>query len=144
MDLDSGRLVAMNVEVSDPRHLTEENYVCEFMEHLIRVIGMVILGEPAIARVPVDEDHIDHPQLDDGGLTVQYVISTSHVAYHSWPAQNRFRLVVDSCRDFRFLDVVSMVKTYFPVKGNSVQDLPYLAPQDCYGQETTQAQAQAG
>lgn len=143
MDLDAGRLVAMNVEVEDASKLDDVVYVQTFLERLIHDIGMKILSGPAAIHVPVDPSVVDQPHLDDGGLTVQYVISTSHVAFHSWPAQSRFRLVVDSCQNFEAENVIAMVQAYFPVKGESVQDIPYLAPQDSHGQETTQAAPQA-
>lgn len=142
MDLNVGRLVAMNVEVTDASKLAHAPYVQAFLEHLIHDIKMEILAGPHTVHVPLDPRLVDQPHLDDGGLTVQYVISTSHVAFHSWPAQRRFRLVVDSCQDFKVLKVIETVQSYFPVKGNSVQDVPYLAPKDCHGQETTQAAPQ--
>lgn len=143
MNLDAGRLVAMNVEVTDASKLADASYVQTFLERLIHDIGMKILAGPSTIHVPIDPSLIDQSHLDDGGLTVQYVISTSHVAFHSWPAQNRFRLVVDSCQNFEAGQVIAMVQAYFPVKGNSVQDVPYLPPQDYHGQETTQAAPQA-
>jgi S-adenosylmethionine/arginine decarboxylase-like enzyme len=130
--------------VENASRLNDPSYVQGFLERLIRDIGMTIIGGPSVVRVPVDASLVDQPHHDDGGLTVQYVISTSHVTFHSWPAQRRFRLVVDSCQNFSVSRVLAMVRAYFPVKGNSVQDIPYLAPEDCHGQETTHAQAQAG
>lgn len=131
MDLDSGRLVAVNVlaySFAQPI-LGSSNHVGAFLSELIEAIGMKALSKPQFFFIPPSPISIDHPVEDDGGLTAQCVISTSHIAYHSWPLQNRFRVVVDSCKDFDPTTVFVVINSYFPVKGFSVQDTPYAPPQ---------------
>lgn len=134
MNLDAGRLVAINVRVLDtvPSLLDDEGHIKAFFRALIEQIRMIPLREPEAVRVPPSIASVMDDHADDGGLTVQCIISTSHIAYHSWPLQNRFRLVVDSCKDFSAEDVMAVVRSRFPVKELSVQDLPYMPPIEGY------------
>lgn len=129
MQLDSGRLVALNVLVSDASRLAEPDYVERFFRALIARIGMKPLTAPISIIVPPEPASINDAHADDGGMTTQCIISTSHIAYHSWPLQRRFRLVVDSCKDFCEATVRHSVCEWFAVKGISVQDVPYQAPE---------------
>lgn len=129
MDLDSGRLVAVNVQVARAACLADPRYVERFFHRLIERIGMKPLTAPMSIVIPSDPQSVDDKHADDGGMTTQCVISTSHIAYHSWPLQKRFRLVVDSCKDFSAQTVVSTVSEWFPVNGLSVQDFRYERPE---------------
>jgi|GEM_PF-5841107 len=129
MHLDAGRLIALNVFVSDASNLAEPSYVERFFRALIGRIHMKPLTAPMSIIVPSEPTSVDDEHADDGGMTTQCIISTSHIAYHSWPLQQRFRLVVDSCKDFTASSVRSSVHEWFAVKGISVQDVPYLAPE---------------
>lgn len=124
MELDGGRLVALTVLMDDPRGSDDPCYVEGFFRHLVGAIKMVPLTEPTSVLVPTDPDNI-YSDGDDGGVTTHCVISTSHVAFHSWPLQKRFRLVVDSCKDFSVNVVIDLVRAYFRVNHLLVQDLPY-------------------
>jgi S-adenosylmethionine/arginine decarboxylase-like enzyme len=141
MNLDAGRLVAVNVLSARSHLLDHEAYVKQFIDNLVTAIDMIPLTEVTAIRVPPNACSINDPHADDGGITAQVVISTSHIAYHSWPLQNRFRLVVDSCKDFSAEDVISVVHRFFPVKSYSVQDLKYKSPTEMiHGSEEKQAE----
>jgi hypothetical protein len=146
MNLDSGRLVALNVTVMDPSRLAEPRYVERFFRALIARINMKPLSDPMSVVVPPNSGNIEDQHADDGGMTTQCIISTSHIAFHSWPLQRRFRLVVDSCKDFSTADVLAQVGEWFAVKGMSVQDLAYEAPEMLHVQteEATQEAQAAG
>jgi hypothetical protein len=128
MNLDSGRLVALNVNVLDASYLAVPVFIEEFLRVLIARIHMRPLTTPMSIVVPPDPENVGDRHADDGGMTTQVIISTSHIAYHSWPLQDRFRLVVDSCRDFSAETVLDTVDEWFAVKSSSIQDVPYLAP----------------
>ncbi len=137
MDLDSGRLVAVNVLTDSFAQpiLGSSNHVGSFISKLVETIGMEALSKPQFFFIPSSPLLVDHPVEDDGGLTAQCVISTSHIAYHSWPLQNRFRVVVDSCKDFRPNDVFNVISACFPVKRYSVQNMSYTIPDRELAQE---------
>lgn len=130
MDLDAGRLIALNVIVEDhdTDRLIDQDVVEEFMTNLCDDISMEPLRQVVFDSVGADAELVGLPDADDGGLTAILPISTSHLAYHSWPLQNRFRLVVDSCRDFDIEDVLACVHAYWDVERYRHQDMPYEAP----------------
>ena len=130
MNLDAGRLVAVNVRTAagGRARLGDVDYITRFFNDLITKIKMVALRAPEAVVVPPNAGNVEDAHADDGGITVQCIISTSHIAYHSWPLQDRFRIVVDSCKDFSASEVVAMLRDRFPVKEMSVQDMPYKAP----------------
>lgn len=141
MDLDSGRLVAANVLVADAAHLAEPSYVEEFLRVLTARIHMKPLTAPMSVTVQPDPANVGDPHADDGGMTTQVIISTSHIAYHSWPLQKRFRIVVDSCKDYNVATFQRSLHEWFPVNGISIQNLCYQAPELLYA-ETQEPEAQ--
>jgi S-adenosylmethionine/arginine decarboxylase-like enzyme len=128
MNLDSGRLVAINATVFDARHLDHPEHVEDFMRALAARIKMKPLSEPTSIFVPPSPANVSSEHADDGGLTTQMVISTSHIAYHSWPLQRRFRLVVDSCRDYDPADVIAEAGNWFALNEFSCQNVAYEPP----------------
>jgi hypothetical protein len=134
MFLDAGRLVAINAQVTHAACLDDPRYVERFFDRLIERIGMKPLTAPMSIVIPPDPKNVGDQHADDGGMTTQCIISTSHIAYHSWPLQRRFRLVVDSCKDFETRTVVSTVSEWFPVNKLSVQDCCYEPPEVLSGE----------
>jgi S-adenosylmethionine/arginine decarboxylase-like enzyme len=132
VQLDSGRLVAFIVQTADSdlarSKLDDTRHVTEFFRHVIKQIDMVPLTEPMSILVPKDESNVYDKHADDGGLTVQCVISTSHIAFHSWPLQNRFRFVVDSCKNYDAEIVLKAIMDWFAVVRFSIQNLGYITP----------------
>lgn len=143
MDLDSGRLVAANVLVEDAARLAEPQYVEEFLRVLIARIHMRPLTAPMSVVVPPDASNVNDPHADDGGMTTQVIISTSHIAYHSWPLQRRFRLVVDSCKDYNVATVRATLCEWFAVKGISIQNVSYETPEMLHVEAEEAPQVQA-
>jgi hypothetical protein len=132
MNLNGGRLVVCSVRThAGPLNnslLENAKYVEGFFWQLIRRIKMKPLAGPQAFVVPPNQDAVGDEVADDGGLTMQCVISTSHIAYHSWPLQAQFRLVVDSCKDFSAAAVEEVVRSFFTVKEMVIQDVPYEDP----------------
>ena len=72
-----------------------------FLSTLVDCIGMRPLGEPHIYDVKIEIEKLGkEPFEDEGGVTGVVVLSTSHVAIHTWPAREYLSLDVFSCRDF--------------------------------------------
>ncbi len=68
---------------------------------LVERIGMTSLHAFAV-QIPLALQTIGvQPKEDEGGVSVIHVLSTSHVALHTWPECSVFMLDVYSCRDFR-------------------------------------------
>jgi S-adenosylmethionine/arginine decarboxylase-like enzyme len=61
---------------------------------------MQSLGSCAV-KVPIAVELLGRqPEVDEGGVSVVHVLSTSHVAIHTWPEHRFFNLDVFSCRAF--------------------------------------------
>lgn len=72
-----------------------------FLVSLVAELGMRPLGEPILHDVAIDLEKLNvEPFEDEGGVTGTVVLSTSHVALHTWPVRHFFILDVFSCRDF--------------------------------------------
>jgi len=81
--------------------LGDTDRVDQFLRHLVQNLGMRMLGEPVIHEVEVDISKLlAVPFEDEGGVTGTAVLSTSHVAIHTWPVRHTFVLDCFSCRDY--------------------------------------------
>lgn len=72
---------------------------------VIEALEMKALGPVVTYEVPVDLEVQRRVEKtgkfeDSGGITSFVVISTSHLALHSWPLERRFSADVFSCKDF--------------------------------------------
>jgi S-adenosylmethionine/arginine decarboxylase-like enzyme len=67
------------------------------------------------------EEQLEKMQLagfhDEGGLSITAIISTSHIAFHGWPARGVFMFDLVSCRPFDFDVVNGVVAECFCVDG---------------------------
>jgi len=128
MNLDSGRHVAINVRTKTPQNLDDISHVHNLFDSVISAIGMNVLVPPQSHLIPASIQNVDHPTDDDGGLTTFCIIDTSHIAYHSWPLQRRFRFTVDSCKDFRADNVLHVLNKFFDIEAISVDEAKYIPP----------------
>lgn len=81
--------------------LGDVDRVRTFLESLVPALGMRALADPVMFDVPIELEKMRvEPFEDEGGVTGTIVLSTSHVAIHTWPARHFFVIDVFSCRDF--------------------------------------------
>jgi len=130
MNLDSGRHVAINIRTKTPHNLDNIQHVEKLFNETIDAIQMNVLTPPQSHLVAPNAQNINHPTNDDGGLTTFCIIDTSHIAYHSWPLQRRFRFSVDSCKDFNTDTVLEVLNKYFDIEAISVVESKYAPPID--------------
>lgn len=98
-----------------PELLGDEALVRRFVMDLVPKLGMKMLGLHAY-NIPIAMRTRDMtPGEDDGGITVVAVISTSHIAIHTWPTEGGARIDVDSCREFDPMLVETAIKLAFGV-----------------------------
>lgn len=90
-----------------PGALGDPVVVREFVRELVQRLEMRMLGEPQVHDVEQDIRKLgSEPFEDEGGVTAVAVLSTSHVAIHTWPLRSEvalepmFVLDVYSCRSF--------------------------------------------
>lgn len=78
---------------------------------LVEAIGMQSLAACAV-KVPLAVELLGRePAADEGGVSVVHVLSTSHVAIHTWPEFRFFNLDVFSCRAFELEPVFSWLRS---------------------------------
>jgi len=111
------------------------NVARNFVENVIVNIHMRILGRPLSYDVPLQiRKQGGQPFHDEGGISVVSVLSTSHVAIHTWPAlteqgtvnENGYgwaRLDVDSCRPFGLNDLLPTIMSYYNPNEMHIYDL---------------------
>jgi len=128
MNLDSGRHVAINIRTKTPRYLQNTQHIHKLFDNVISAINMNPLAPPQSFKVPALIQNVSHQTADDGGLTTFCIIDTSHVAYHSWPLQNRFRFSVDSCKDFSTSKILHVLNDFFEIEAISVIESKYRPP----------------
>lgn len=124
--------------VGDRGALGNVETVRSFVSALVPSIRMKLLGEPHAYSVPIELAKASlECEEDEGGVTCVGVLSTSHVAIHTWPERSYAVLDVYSCREFDVEVVVAAVELTFcaPRERIFVSDLsdslryPYELPE---------------
>jgi len=132
MNLDSGRHVAINIRTKTPLNLDHIPHVEQLFHDTISAISMNPLTSPESHLITTSMENVKDPTADDGGLTTFCIIDTSHIAYHSWPLQRRFRFTVDSCKDFSVDKVLHVLHKFFDIEGISVVEAKYVPPMNIH------------
>lgn len=71
---------------------------------ICKLLGMNYLAGPFDARV-VDGG-------DNDGVSVVMMIKESHIAIHAWHQHRAVRVVIDSCKDFEYEDIMKFFFIY--------------------------------
>ncbi len=95
----SGWHMIVDAVVDDARALSDVGALREFLRDLTGVLRMQILVEPQAHEVPLQPDALATDD-DEGGITGFCVITTSHIAIHTWPLRHKFSMDVFSCKPF--------------------------------------------
>lgn len=100
--------------VGDRAALGNVETVRRFVSDLVPAIRMKLLGEPHAYSVPIELAKASlECEEDEGGVTCVGVLSTSHVAIHTWPERSYAVLDVYSCREFSIEVVLAFVSAIF-------------------------------
>lgn len=99
----------------------------KFLLDMVHAAGMRELGKPhvydikeALSLMGLEPDK-DEPE----GVTGFVVLSTSHVAIHTWPHREYAVIDLFSCRDFENSDVLGVVSEVLKPKKVSTHDLSF-------------------
>ena len=86
--------------------LNDKDTLHALLHEIIDAVGMTVLADGEMVGVEVDPEKADSCH-DCGGITgvkVTHsgysVLSTSHIAIHTWPLHQRFLFDLASCHDF--------------------------------------------
>ena len=122
---------------ADPDRLGNEPLIKQAMADLVKLVQMQPLGEPVVHNVPLEIEKLNREKFEDeGGITTQraggrmepayqgiHTLSTSHVAIHTWPLREEFKLDIFSCREYDADLVVGFLTEVFHITHSKVTDL---------------------
>lgn len=89
-------------------NLADRMYVRGFVRQLARGIEIVEIASH-LHEIPSDVQR-------GPGISVVMVITTSHIALHTWPDLSYFMLDITSCRPFEALDALGYVREALDVR----------------------------
>jgi len=94
---------------------------------MVHAAGMRELGVPHVYDIPetLREMDLEPDREEPEGVTGIVVLSTSHVAIHTWPHRGYAVIDLYSCRDFKEGDTVNVVVDALSPKKIMVYDLSY-------------------
>lgn len=109
-----------------PVLLGQQDVVRSLLTKLIDAVGMRMLGEPQLYEVAIEISKMGQtPFEDEGGITGTAVLSTSHVAVHTWPVRGYAVLDMYSCRDFDCGVVEQIIHRNFALYASRTTDVSH-------------------
>lgn len=94
---------------SDAKFLGDEERLKEVIQKVARIAGMDMI-KIVITPVDIDPSKLTGDGfLDDGGVSVQGLITTSHITLHAWPQRSFFMFDLVSCKKFNRAGVMNTV-----------------------------------
>jgi S-adenosylmethionine decarboxylase len=95
-----------------PDRLRDRGVLLELGATLIRTLELHVIGEPRV-----------HQFGGPGGITALYLLSESHLAWHTYPEHGLATLNVYSCRSRAPLDWAELLKSSLGAQRVSVTDV---------------------
>lgn len=87
--------------IGDRPALGSIDVIRNFLTELVDGISMRLLLEPQCVSVPIQLGKLSlQCEEDEGGISGVAILSTSHIAIHTWPEHSYAVLDIYSCRDF--------------------------------------------
>ena len=114
---------------ADSVYLQSETILKNVLLEIVKKIGMTALGNPHIYNVSktLAEQKQQSEFVDTGGITGVIVLSTSHVAIHTWPETNEAVCDAYSCKEYDIDIPISIIKNNFMATNILIRDFsPYL------------------
>ena len=108
--------------------LSDPAMIRDFVLDLIDLLGMQILGPIYIQRVPLDMKKLQKAERaedfeDEGGVTGFALLTTSHIAFHTWPLRPEFHLDIYSCKAYDPEAALASINKYFTGFELKISDL---------------------
>lgn len=94
---------------SDAKFLGDEVRLKEVIQKVARIAGMDMI-KIVITPVDINPSKLTGDGfLDDGGVSVQGLITTSHITLHAWPQRSFFMFDLVSCKKFNRAGVMNTI-----------------------------------
>lgn len=99
-----------------PTRLADINALERMVRQVAKLADMRILSQIA-SNVEADlkKMKLEHFE-DEGGISIQALLSTSHISLHTWPARNVFMFDLVSCRKFNVDLISDYLEMRLPIK----------------------------
>jgi S-adenosylmethionine decarboxylase len=111
----SGRHIIIDGEVADSNVFTHENLEGMF-KTLVKTLGMEIIQGPLFKDVELDPNKLQGDVFqDEGGTTGYCLISTSHMAIHTWPLRKFFSMDVFSCKEYDVEAALEVIQKFLGI-----------------------------
>jgi S-adenosylmethionine/arginine decarboxylase-like enzyme len=96
----AGRHLIIDGVVRDSKVFSHES-LTKLFHKLVEALDMEIIAGPMFKDVELDPSKLTGDEFqDEGGTTGYCLISTSHIAIHTWELRNFFMMDAFSCKDF--------------------------------------------
>ena len=107
--------------------LNDRGYLTSVVEKLAGVAKMQLIKVVA-TEVAVDPQRLGGDRfVDDGGVSVQGLITTSHIALHAWPQRHFFMFDLVSCTKFAHLELMGVLRDLLQIERIAYQSFANVA-----------------
>jgi S-adenosylmethionine/arginine decarboxylase-like enzyme len=110
---------------ADPKLLKSKDIINKFLTTLVLRLEMNDIHTVTLDVADEIKKKGQPLEADEGGLTAFCVLSTSHIAIHTWPEECGATYDVHSCRDFPPSLVKAIIEDVFQSNDVEIFDLSY-------------------
>lgn len=125
----AGRHLMIDAYVDDPDVLRDVTHMDTMLRRIAEILKMDVILGPVNKAVSEDAEAFDQPEFkDSGGVTGFCVVSTSHLAYHTWPLKKFLSMDIFSCKDFDPDATLAFLLDYLHVSAYRRHDIVRMTP----------------
>lgn len=119
----NGRHIIIDGEVRNAEVFSHEN-LTDMFHQLVKTLDMEIIQGPLFKDVELDPSKLNGDVFqDEGGTTGYCLISTSHMAIHTWPLRKFFSMDVFSCKEYDVEKALDVIKKYLGISDMALTSL---------------------
>jgi len=125
-----GKHIILDAFVAHPENFTKRKLKKIFIS-LTDALEMEIIGGPEFYEVALDPSKLVGATFqDEGGITGACVISTSHMAIHTWPLRKFMSIDIFSCKTFNVAKAVELIDMVFGLENYKATVIDRICPCD--------------
>jgi len=124
----NGKQLILDAFVTHPENFVKKKLRKIFVS-LVDSLDMQILGGPEFYEVKLDESKLIGEDIEDeGGATGTCVISTSHIAIHTWTLRKFMSIDIYSCKEFNVEKAIELIDMIFGLENYKITVIDRLCP----------------
>jgi S-adenosylmethionine decarboxylase len=125
-----GKHLVLDAFVEHPENFTKSK-LKKILKILADTLKMQIIGGPEVYEVALDPSKLSGDSfLDEGGTTATCVISTSHIAIHTWPIRKFVSIDIFSCKEFNVEEALEILHMTFGLTNYKATVIDRICPKD--------------